>query len=236
MLSGEIKARVESLYDNVVDLVFRGHYQPGAKLVEEKLAAELGVSRVPLRETLARLVGQGLLVRGERGEGVRLREYSVDDVRQLYEYREVLEGVAAAAAARVATSADIAQMEILCEQAQVEIAEMRAEKWPDLEYRFHLALNQASHNSRITSQARSLLTECRYLFFVLPYLAFGFGDALRSEEASAQMKAVLEDHLALVELIRSRNPEEAERKARADMRTAAERLVRIMITKSLSET
>ena len=98
-----MKAKSNAIYDRVVDMIFCGRFAPGAKLVEEELAAALGVSRVPVRETLAKLVGQGLLGGGGKGQGVA-REYTVEEVRQ-YEYREALEG-RRAAAERGATATD----------------------------------------------------------------------------------------------------------------------------------
>ena len=121
MSTGSAKQADGPVYDRLVNMIFHGRFAPGDKLVEEELAAALGVSRVPIRETLAKLVGQGLLVGGSRGQGVRMREYGIEEVRQLYEYREPLEGIAAAAAARRATSSDLTRMEIICQQAEREI-------------------------------------------------------------------------------------------------------------------
>lgn len=222
-----------ALYDQIVDMVFCGRFAPGAKLVEEELASALGVSRVPVRETLAKLVGQGLLVGGGKGQGVRLREYTVEEVRQLYEYREALEGIAAAAAARVGTATDLTRLEIICEQAEREIANLNSRKWPDLDYHFHLALAEASHNSRVSVQLKLLITECRYLFFVYPHPSHVSQLKSHPEEATAYLRSVQVDHLKLLELIKAKAADEAEQKARADMRKSAERLARLMITGSL---
>lgn len=219
------------VYDRVVSMIFHGRFSPGDKLVEEQLATELGVSRVPIRETLAKLVGQGLLVGGNPGQGVRMREYGIEEVRQLYEYREALEGVAAAAAARHATSTDLTRMEIICSQTNGEIDTLSPERWAELDYHFHMALAKASHNERIIGQMKLLLTECRYLFFIYPHPS---RQESAPEDAVAHLRSVHEDHLELLELIRSQVPEEAERKARADMRKSADRFARLIITGSLS--
>jgi DNA-binding GntR family transcriptional regulator len=233
MNTTSMKAKSNAIYDRVVDMIFCGRFAPGAKLVEEELASALGVSRVPVRETLAKLVGQGLLVGGGKGQGVRLREYTVEEVRQLYEYREALEGVAAAAAARGATATDLTRMEIICEQAEKEIADVSSRKWPDLDYHFHLALAEAGHNSRISYQLRLLVTECRYLFFIYPHPSHVSQLKTQPKDAAAYLRSVQADHLKLLELVKAKNPDEAEHKARADMRKSAERMARLMITGSL---
>lgn len=216
------------VYQGILDLIFSGKRRPGSKLVEEQLAGELGVSRVPVRESLAKLVGQGILVGGGKGGSVRIRDYTPDDVRQLYEYREVLEGVAARAAAQMASSTDIARLEIICQQAAMEIEACHDKRWQELDQHFHFALADASHNRRVIPQLRMLVTECRYLFFVYPH------PAADSQQGSQHLKRVHSDHAALVELIKSRNFEAAEARARADMRKSAEKVLRLMIAEDLN--
>src|SRR3990172_6657365 len=80
----------DSIYDRVVrHIFFSGEISPGSKVVEKTLADQLGVSRIPIRETLGKLAGQGLLVGGPTGQGVRLRRYTAEETRQLYELREI---------------------------------------------------------------------------------------------------------------------------------------------------
>jgi DNA-binding GntR family transcriptional regulator len=223
--------REDAVYQGVVDLVFHGDHAPGARLVEENLAAKLGVSRAPVRETLAKLVGQGVLVRGRKGEGVRVRGYSPEDVRQLYEYREVLEGVAARAAAQLATSTDITRMEVICREAEKELEHCDEKRWCDLDIHFHAALAEASHNKRIIPQLKLLLSECRYIFFNFVFQCTVH--KMKPDQAIANLESVRQDHEALLDLVKSRDADGAERKARDDMRKSAERIVRLMITGDL---
>ncbi len=222
-----MKKKDDRVYQGILDLVFCGDRKPGSKLVEEQLAGELGVSRVPVRESLKRLVGQGILVGGGKGESVRIRDYSPDDVRHLYEYREVLEGVAARAAAQVASATDIARLEIICQQAASEIPDCHDLRWQELDQHFHFALADASHNRRIIPQLRMLVTECRYVFFVFPH------PSTDSQHSAEHLNRVHGDHMALLELIKSRDSEGAEMRARTDMRKSAGIVLRLMIAGDL---
>jgi DNA-binding GntR family transcriptional regulator len=89
--------------DRVVHLiregVKRGRYAPGQRLPEVDLTRELGVSRGPLREALSRLAAEGVL-EIEPYRGAMVRRLTRRDVENLYQVREVLEGQAAALAAR----------------------------------------------------------------------------------------------------------------------------------------
>jgi DNA-binding GntR family transcriptional regulator len=70
--------------------IIRGILPPGKRLRQEVLAAELGVSRIPLRDAFRRLQAEGLIeIDGRRG--ARVASLSLDDVAELYELRRMLE-------------------------------------------------------------------------------------------------------------------------------------------------
>jgi len=213
------------VYERVLRLLFSGQLAPGARVAEQALARRLGVSRVPVREALAKLVGQGLLVGGQRGEGVRVRRYTPQEIEEVYELRGALEGTAARAAARAATSADIARIELICEQGEASLQQTDYPRWGELDHAFHAAVADASHNQRVAGALKLVLSECHYLFYVM-------GQPDLSEPDSG-LWGVTEDHRELLRLIHSRDPDGAERKARDDMRKSAERLVRRTIARTL---
>jgi DNA-binding GntR family transcriptional regulator len=70
--------------------ILQGVLAPGDRLRQEVLAAELGVSRIPLRDAFRRLEAEGLIaIDGRRG--ARVASLSMDDVAELYELRRMLE-------------------------------------------------------------------------------------------------------------------------------------------------
>jgi DNA-binding GntR family transcriptional regulator len=218
-------AKPADTYQRVVRMIGEGRFPPGSQLTEEGIAAELGVSRAPVRQTLAKLVGQGVLVGGGRGQGVRMREYTAEETRQLYEYREALEGAAAAAAARLATPIDLARMESICAAETAELPEPSPDRWVELDNQFHKALGQASHNTRVAAQLRLLVDECRALFFVYPQLPTGI--------MGIDLDGVVANHERLLGLIRAHDPQAAENEARRVMRESAQRAIDLALAKKL---
>jgi DNA-binding GntR family transcriptional regulator len=75
------------------DIIF-AHLAPGRKLGEEELSQRFSASRHQVREALARLTRIGIVVK-ERNKGVTVRRFSADEVRQIYEVREILQRQAA---------------------------------------------------------------------------------------------------------------------------------------------
>src|SRR5262245_16730232 len=70
--------------------ILQGVLRPGDRLRQETLAAELGVSRIPLRDAFRRLEAEGL-IRIDGRRGARVASLSADDVAELYELRRLLE-------------------------------------------------------------------------------------------------------------------------------------------------
>jgi DNA-binding GntR family transcriptional regulator len=86
--------------DRLVEAIAHGRVEPGQRLFETELANELGVSRIPVREALRLLEGQGLLV-ARHHRGIRVIALDEAWARQLYELRVAIERVALRHAAAV---------------------------------------------------------------------------------------------------------------------------------------
>jgi DNA-binding GntR family transcriptional regulator len=74
----------------ILDLVTGGHLQPGEKLTEQGLAAQLRVSRAPLREALRELIDRGILI-AQPYKGIQVRNVGRRDLEELYSMRTALE-------------------------------------------------------------------------------------------------------------------------------------------------
>ena len=94
---------VREVHQRLRSAIVSGALAPEARLYEQRIAAELGVSRTPVREALAMLDAEDLVVAGRTG-GTIVRRVSVDEVRETYEVRAVVEGHAARLAAERITA------------------------------------------------------------------------------------------------------------------------------------
>ena len=97
-------------YHRIRRAIVEGDYRPGERLVEQRVAEDLNLSRTPVREALRMLEAEGL-VRIEPNRGAAVRLLSVDGINDLYELRARLESYAAELAAERAT---IEQRDRLC--------------------------------------------------------------------------------------------------------------------------
>ncbi len=203
-----------SVYNRLLKLVFSGDRSPGERLIERELAEELGVSRIPVRESIREMLAQGLLVGGDKWAGACTRFYTPDEIRQLIEYRQILEGGAAQFAARHANIEDLKRLEEICRQARENISDFNWSLHGRLDHQFHDALATASHNERLIRTMQHLLTECHYVFYILPSSRLKMKTP---EEISAHIVRVWEDHRTIVDLIRNADAKNAERVAVAHL-------------------
>lgn len=80
-------------YTRLKRMILTARLPPGSQLVERDLAAELGISRTPVREAMARLAAEGLVMRRPR-RGYRVAMMEAQEVAGLYAVREALEALA----------------------------------------------------------------------------------------------------------------------------------------------
>lgn len=137
-----VRTLSDQLFDVVRDRILNGDAPVGRPIRQDALAAELGVSKIPLREALARLEQDGL-VRSHANRGYFVRALDPREAEEVYMLRLRLEPEAAARAADIATAAErdaaAAAFQILAEPAPQPRAALVAHN-----RNFHLALVRPS--------------------------------------------------------------------------------------------
>jgi DNA-binding GntR family transcriptional regulator len=84
---------VEQVHEAILLEIASGKLTPGSRIIQEQIAAELGVSRQPVQQALLLLRNQGLL-KDATGRGLIVAPLDPEYIRQMYEVRAVLEGLA----------------------------------------------------------------------------------------------------------------------------------------------
>src|SRR3712207_2323559 len=79
----------EDICEHLRAFVMKGRLKPGSRIVEERLARQMGTSRAPLREAILKLKGEGLVTGS--GRETRVVALSADDIRELHLLRATLE-------------------------------------------------------------------------------------------------------------------------------------------------
>jgi len=98
---------VDRIYSEVKQMIFEQKLKQGQKIVQEKLAADLGVSRSPLLKVLQRLEAE-MLVESIPRRGIYVKKIDIDELKDVFECRAVLEGLSARLLAQTVTKEQIA--------------------------------------------------------------------------------------------------------------------------------
>jgi len=136
----------ETIVETIRQGILDGTIKPNEHLVEAHIAAQMGVSKSPVREALRMLVNEGLCeLRPRRGTFVV--EFTEDDIQEIRTLRAALEGLAAELAIEKATDEEILQLEGLLEEASHAIRDPAMLARMHLE--FHFALSRLGQHGRI---------------------------------------------------------------------------------------
>lgn len=167
--------------------ILRADLAPGERLIEEKTAARFGASRTPVREAFLRLEREGLVQRRAKG-GFVVRAIVLEDMEEIMDIRAVLEGHAAARAARRATPALVNRLkEALDRYEKAMMAEDMA-GMVSINTGFHDLLYRASGSRRL----KSIIQDLRDYFYRFRRHILGISTMDRRSH---------EDHVKMVEAI-----------------------------------
>ncbi len=206
--------------DRVRSSILEGRIRPGEWLRQERLAQELGVSQMPVREALKRLAVEGF-VEHLPYRGARVVTLSPEDVEDLYACRAVLEARAARYAALAITEDEILAIRALHVGMEACAIPADLQRYRDLNRQFHEAIVSASHRS--------------YLIRTLLQLWSSFPTMLWSNVPRVAVTSVPDrndpdnaEHGEIVAALSARNPERAERAVHRHVEAAATALMAAM--------
>lgn len=193
--------------------ILSGVYKEHDELRETTIGEELGVSRTPVREALRQLELEGL-VTIVPNKGAYVTGISKKDVHDIYKIRSMLEGMCARWATRYITPEQIEELEeviLLSEFHLKRKNEEKAVQVSELDGKFHKVLYEAS-NSRILEHVLSDFHK---------YVQMARTHSVESRERAEKS---IEEHRAILEAIKGKDEDQAERLANAHVMKAMENL------------
>ncbi len=147
------------IYGAIKEQIMDGRYAPGARLTEQNLAAQFQTSRTPVREAMRQLVADGFAL-FKPNSGTVVRQWSRDEVRQIFELRCIIESEIAGLAAERISDGEIAELARLQDQIEsggIDIGAANTARIAPLNREFHRIIAQASHNERLVLMLASAI-------------------------------------------------------------------------------
>jgi len=171
----------EAIADRVVEAIGTGALKPGERIVELKLAADLGVSRGPLREALKTLEERRLVER-RRGRGTFVTQVSDADLLHMVVLRANLEGFAARFVASSFTPDIETRLRELLTAGRGAAEEGRTSDWRDLDWQFHEAVVAGAENPYLLSAWRGIGSQIRLFLHTHPVFVVEVGATLANHD------------------------------------------------------
>ena len=155
------------VYQQLRQAIRVGQLKPGDRLVDGELAEALKVSRATVREALRLLESQGLVV-NEHRRGTYVAKLTSADLRDICNFRSLLETHAARMGARATTEAELAELAALIDDLYAAAAQRDFERIVELDLRFHQAICRFARSKRLYETWLGMETMLR-AFLLLKY-------------------------------------------------------------------
>ena len=182
----------DRVYQELREKILSGYYAEGAALTELGIARELDVSRTPVREALRQLE-QEELVELRPNRGAIVKGITIDDIRDIYEIRSMIEGLAAARVAEQATTEELDQLEETLDLTQFYLERENYEKLESMDGRFHQQLYEVCRSRML----RRILKDLHN------YVVQSRGASLKTEGRAQES---IKEHRRVLEAMRARDP------------------------------
>lgn len=215
-MPNDARTLAQSAYTDIRALIVGGELPPGTKLIVRLLSERLGLSATPIKSALAALERDGFLVTVPN-RGFYVPQVGLRDLLEIYELREMLDGVAARRAARAPSSAEFVRTvlaPLLTRQREHggdgDLAGLR-----DLDVEFHRAIWRASGNARLARVTENLSGQIRLAW---------------SGRPSGGIVRTLREHEAIMAAIAAGDAARAERVSRAHVRHSVAAYERALVS------
>jgi DNA-binding GntR family transcriptional regulator len=194
------KSLREEVYESLKKSILHGKLKGGQRLIEETLADQIGISRTPVREAFHKLERDDLVTKLPKG-GFAVREFTKEDVDEIFGIRSALESYAAYLATLHISSEKISQLEKKVKESEDALAKGDDEKLVQLNTEFHDLIYKSSKSKKLTE----MINNFRDYFYRYRSLL------LRTEKGTNYS---IDDHRRMLEAMRKKNPRLVERLVR----------------------
>ena len=178
--------------------IIKGDLTQGVKLFEAKIAEQLGVSRTPVREAIRGLAAEGL-VKMTPNQGVVVINLSLEDLQEVLQIRELLEGYATSIVAKKINQDEIKKLEKIIEKMNISISKENVLAYSNSNAEFHDLIFNICGNKRLTKIYDNLSSSDHR--FRLRALRNNF----------ERLKYSLKEHREILEALKRRDSEQAGR-------------------------
>lgn len=185
------------VFDKLRENIITGRLKPGDRLMEIKLANEMGVSRTPVREAIKKLEDEGLVIMNAR-RGAMVAPINERVMRELLEVRKALEALASHLVAVKASEEDILKLREINKEIEAAVKAEDIKTITEQDVYFHEMISHLADNSHLTSMLDQIKEHL-------------FRYRLEFIKATKNRQLLVEEHEKIITAFETHNPKMAER-------------------------
>ncbi len=203
------------VYDQIRQRILRRKFTSGMKVTYRQLAEQLGVSRIPIGEAIRQLEREGLVICTPRG--IYINQLTVRDVEEVFDMREVLEGLSCRLFATIATPADLELLKEYADEWERCLDKGRFDLAQEVNVKFHAHIAKRTPYPYLAQVVETLLLRARMIGVT----------ALGSKKGQWQRERW--EHYAILDAVSAQDPDKAERAMRQHIRFGREDIIAAML-------
>ena len=213
--SGGASTLANRVFEQMEEDILNGSILPGESLNEQKLSAELGVSRTPVREAI-RMLEQKHLVKIVPNKGAVVLGVDSKDLLDVYAIRSYIEGLASRWAAEHITAEKAKKLREIVDLQEFYFLKSDADQISEMDSRFHETIFSYSESRMLEYMLRELH------HMIQRYRKQSLAEAGRAEKAIAE-------HRLILDAICAADGDEAERQTAAHIQNAKDNLLKMIV-------
>jgi len=191
--------------------IIKGSLKPGTKLLEGKIAEQMGVSRTPVREALKELAAEGF-AKMTPNQGIVINNISIEDLQEVLQISVVLEGLAARLAAKMIKEKEIKELEKILRKMEYYTKKGDILDFSRRATEFHALVVNACGNNKLIQIRKNLYDQAhRY--------------RMGSLNNPGRLKYSLEEHRKIVEALKRKDSEQADRLSQKHIENVLENIL-----------
>jgi DNA-binding GntR family transcriptional regulator len=187
----------EQVYGGIKNAIIGGEFEPGKRLIEERLAEDMKTSRTPVREAIQKLEKEGLIQRLPRG-GFAVKGVTEEEVEEVFGLRAVLEGYAGYLATQRIEGDELKALEEIITAQEACLKSMDVDEFIRLDGEFHDKLYEAAKNNRLYA----LLNDLRDYMYRYRVILLRYG---------RKAPAAVQDHKDMLASVKAKNARQVEK-------------------------
>ena len=207
----------KKVYRVLKSKITKGSFEPGSKVLEGRIAEQMGISRTPVREAIRELAAEGFVTLSPN-QGVVVRSVSAESIREVLQIHSVLEGLAARLSCEVINEEDLKELENYVNKMEKFANKRDSSAYSEVDLKFHELIVNTCRNKRLIQMRKNISDQaqrCRISSLRIP----------------RRLKESLEEHQKILEAFKTKDSKKTERVNQKHIENALKNILNNVVEK-----